>query len=115
SAFTGKLHGKQPAERLKAIDELARFPEPDAARLLIRLGLSDDDEANRRAAYATLLKSKDQPAVCDFLSEQLNNELRRQHHDPNTPLMLAVLMSSSLPDVQKATDRYFEKLSTARD
>jgi hypothetical protein len=53
--------------------------------------------------------------VCDALVTQLNDEMRRQHHEPGTPLLLAVLMSSQLPDVQKATDRYFEKLSTSRD
>ncbi len=115
AAFSGRLRGKQPAARLEAIQELAKFPEPEAAKLLIRLGLNDDDDENRRAAYATLLKSKDQPAVCDLLIDQLNQEVRRQHHDPNTPLLLAVLMSSSLPDVQKATDRHFEKLAAARD
>ena len=50
-----------------------------------------------------------------MLIEQLNQEVRKQNHDRNTPLLLAVLMSSGLPDVQKATDRYFEKLSAARD
>jgi hypothetical protein len=115
AAYTGRLRAKLPADRLKAIEELAKFPDPEAAKLLIKLGLNDDDDSNRRAAYATLLKSKDQPAVCDLLIEQLNQEVRRQHHDPSTPLLLAVLMSSELPDVQKATDRYFEKLSAARD
>jgi hypothetical protein len=115
AAFTGRLRGKQAAARLEAIQELAKFPEPEAARLLIRFGLNDDDDDNRRAAYATLLKSKDQPDVCSVLIDQLNQEVRRQHHDPNTPLLLAVLMSSGLPDVQKATDRYFEKLSATRD
>ena len=115
AAYTGRLRGKQPAARLEAIQELAKFPAPEAARLLIRFGLNDDDEQNRRAAYATLLKSKDQPGVCDLLIDQLNQEVRRQHHDPNTPLLLAVLMSSELTDVQKATDRYFEKLAAARD
>lgn len=115
NAFTGRLRGPKPAGRMEAVNELAKFPEPEAARLLIKFGLNDADDEIRRTAYATLLKSKDQPDVCDFLIDQLNQEMRHQHHDPNTPLLLAVLMSSELTDVQKATDRYFEKLATARD
>src|SRR6185437_7592073 len=74
----------------------------------------DQDEI-RRIAYATLLTFRDQPDVCEFLIDQLNQEMRHQRHDPNTPLLLAVLMSSGLPDVQKSTDRYFERLAAARD
>ncbi|HEX4149192.1 MAG TPA: HEAT repeat domain-containing protein [Pirellulales bacterium] len=115
AGFTSRLRGKDPAARLAAIQELEKFPEPEAAKLLIRFGLADADAEVRRAAYATLLKSKDQPEVCSFLIDQLNQEVRRVKHDSSAPLLLAVLLSSTLADIQKSTDRYFEKLAAARD
>ncbi|HEY5315057.1 MAG TPA: HEAT repeat domain-containing protein [Pirellulales bacterium] len=114
-AYTARLRGKDPAARLAAIRELAKFPEPAAAQLLIRFGLNDANAEVCRAAYATLLGSKDQPEVCAFLIDQLNQEVRHVRHDSSAPLLLAVLLSSRLADIQKSTDRYFEKLAAARD
>ncbi|HEY5313787.1 MAG TPA: HEAT repeat domain-containing protein [Pirellulales bacterium] len=114
--LTAKLRSKQVDSRLDAIKKLAQFPEPDAAKLLLKFALRDTSDQVRRAGYMALVGFKDQAAVCDLLVEQLNRQAKQLRPDPSTPLLLCVLLSSELPDVQKSSLRYVnDKLAPARD
>lgn len=115
-ALRVKLRSRVGKARLEAVRLLAALPGAEPARLLLEQGLRDADEAVRRAAYDGLLKRKNDPVVCAMLVDALNQESRRTRHSAGAPLLLAILLSSDLNDVEKSTLRYVdEKLAPARD
>jgi hypothetical protein len=114
--LTAKLRSKQVNSRLAAVQKLSLFPETESAKLLIKFGLRDSSDLVRKPAYNALLGFKEQPAVCDLLIDQLNHQAKQLRPDPSTPMLLCVLLSSELPEVQKSSLRYVnDKLAAARD
>lgn len=110
-----KLRSKQENTRLDAIKKLAAFPEPDAAKLLVKFALADTSDQVRKAGYETLVGFTRQPAICDLLIDELNQQAKHFRHETSTPLLLCALLSSELPEVQKSSLRYVdEKLATVR-
>jgi uncharacterized protein YegL len=114
--LTAKLRSKQVDSRLDAVKKLAQFPEVEAARLLLKFALRDTSDQVRRAGYTALVGFKNESEVCELLIDQLNRQAKQLRPDPTTPLLLCVLLSSELPDVQKSSLRYVnDKLAPARD
>lgn len=109
TAITAKLRGKAVEGRLEGVAKLVEYPSADAARLLIQYPLRDESPEVRRAAYEALLKFKDTLGVCDYLVDTLNAEAKRAKPDPNSPLFLAVLMSSSIAYVDQSSQRFIEE------
>ena len=115
-SLTRRLQHRDPVERVAALGKLATFPLPDAAKIVIDVGLRDNDEAVRRAAYETLLTYKDSQEVCDAFIDTLNRDARKKRVEPQTPLLLAVLLSSGLENIQQSAMRYFdESLAASRE
>lgn len=115
-AISRRLKHREAAERIAGLQQLAEFPIADAARMVIDVGLKDGDESVRRAAYETLLRFKDSQEVCQAFIDTLNKDARRKRVEPSTPLLLAVLLSSGVENIQQATQRYLEQsLATSRD
>ncbi|HEX4148561.1 MAG TPA: HEAT repeat domain-containing protein, partial [Pirellulales bacterium] len=113
--LTAKLHSRQVDARVAAVQKLAQFPEEEAVKLIIKFGLRDASDLVRRPAYDALLSFKDNHAICDLLIDQLNQQAKQLRPDPSTPFLLCVLLSSSLPEVEKSSLRYVnERLSAAR-
>jgi hypothetical protein len=116
AVIEGKFRNKDVATRLKAVQMLVEYDQPETAEVLIKDGLHDPEEEVRRAAYDALLESRNTPSVCDYLIDRLNQESRRRQHDPVAPLFLATLLSSELGDVQTSSRKFVnEKLAATRD
>jgi len=114
-SLSAKLRVKDVEQRREAVKRLAVFPERETAKLLIQVGLRDTAPEVRSASYDALLKFRDSHEVCDFLVERMNQEARLAKPDANAPLLLGVLLSSTLADVETATLRYLdEKLATVK-
>ncbi|MBS0207349.1 MAG: VWA domain-containing protein [Planctomycetes bacterium] len=110
-----KLRSKTEATRHDGVLQLEAFKDPEAAKLLYQYGLHDPTERVRLAAYEVLMKFKDERPVCDWLVEQLNQESRRPTPNQYSPLLLSVLLSSDLAEVQQTSMRYLnDHLANAR-
>ena len=107
-AIMAKLKSDVAPERAEGVGKLAAFPTPESAKLIIQFGLHDETPEVRRAAYEALLKFKNSLPVCDFLIDTLNLQAKRAKPDPNTPLFLAVLLSSSVPYIEQSSQRFIE-------
>ena len=116
AAIKAKLHQAKLAPRLEAISELGKFPEAESVKILYNLGLHDRTNEVRLATYATLLKLRNERPVCDALIELLNHQARVGKPDAAAALLMGVLLSSALPDVEHSSQRYLdEQLIEARD
>ncbi|HEX4130670.1 MAG TPA: VWA domain-containing protein [Pirellulales bacterium] len=111
-----KLKNPNPDVRREAIASLGDYAFEDSARFLMLYGLVDDVEQNRRTAYDTLLKINRQQEVCDFLIAQLNVESRRGRPGPVPVMVMGVLLSSPIENIDRSTMRYLdEDLPTVKD
>ena len=110
-----RLRNKQPFERIAAVRDLHHYPTVEAAKLLVAVGLKDDTPEVRSAAYDTLLDFKDDAEIARHLLVTLNKETRRGATNPTTLPMLAVLMASSLPDIERDVSAYLDRQAGTRD
>ena len=100
---------------LRALRDAGKYPTIDAAKLVVSVGLKDDAPEVRNAAYDTLLDFKDNAEVARYLLVTVNKETRRGNAGPNTLPMLGVLLSSSLPDIERDVTAYLEKQANGHD
>ncbi|HVU89704.1 MAG TPA: VWA domain-containing protein [Pirellulales bacterium] len=110
-----RLRNKQVFERITALRDAGKYPTPDAAKLIVSVGLKDDAPEVRSAAYDTLLDFKDNAEVARYLLVTVGKETRRGSIGPNALPMLAVLLASSLPDVEHDVTAYLEKQANGHD
>jgi hypothetical protein len=109
-----QLHNKQPSVRVEALGRLQEFPIADAVKL-IQGGLVDEEDEVHEAALATLLKMSGNQEVCDTLLGSVRKSINRKNDAQNAAPLLAVLLSSSLPSVQRETNEFFDKLGGTRN
>jgi hypothetical protein len=110
-----RLRNKQVFERISALRDAGKYPTIDAAKLVVSVGLKDDAPEVRSAAYDTLLDFKDNAEVARYLLVTVNKETRRGGAGPNTLPMIGVLLSSSLPDIERDITAYLEKQANSHD
>ncbi|HEY4311777.1 MAG TPA: hypothetical protein VGN12_20185, partial [Pirellulales bacterium] len=110
-----RLRNKQVFERITALRSAGKYPTLDAAKLVVTVGLKDDAPEVRSAAYDTLLDFKDNDEIARYLLTTVSKETRRGSVGPNTLPMLAVLLASTLPDVEKNVNAYLEKQANSHD
>jgi hypothetical protein len=105
-AFQHKMKKKAPLERVAAFAELAGFPTPEAAGLIVKLGLGDPAEEVRRAASDALRSQHEHPELGKRLLEQLNLTTRRTKMDEAACLVLRALGAYDFPEVQDGIVKY---------
>jgi HEAT repeat protein len=113
-AVVQQLHSKEPSTRAAGLTRLQEFPIADAVKL-IHAGLSDPDEEVQEAALASLLKMNGNQEVCDTLLTIAKKIASRRDDPAGIAPLLAVLLSSNLPTVQRATNEFFDKLASSKN
>ena len=106
------LRSKQPDDRVEALKRLEAFPLADAARM-IQNSLEDPSDEVHRAAYASLLKMSGNQEVCDTLLLMARKANHRTGDGQAAAPLLAVLLSSNLPSVQRDTSEFLEKTAAS--
>ncbi|HEV3020807.1 MAG TPA: VWA domain-containing protein [Pirellulales bacterium] len=96
-----QLRSRKSQTRVAAVRKLAEYPTTDAARLLVQVGLSSQDEDVCKAAHEVLLQFREIQEVCDYLVTEVKKSVNRGGADPGTCRLLAVLLASKLDGVEK--------------
>ena len=106
-----QLRSKQPADRVEAIKSLHAFPIADATRLVC-FSLSDSTDKVRETAYQTLVEMSDNQEVCDTLLAMAKKAVHRKQGAADAAPLLAVLLVSELPSVERETATLLQKLAS---
>ncbi len=110
-----RLRMKQPAERVSAVRQLHDYPSVDSAKMLVTIGLVDNEPSVREAAYYTLLDLKDDEPIARYLFLTMKKDARRAAVNPTTLQLLAVLLSSTMPEIDRDVTAYVEKQTGTHD
>lgn len=110
-----RLRMKQSSERIAAVRQLHDYPSVDAAKMLVTIGLADDEPSVREAAYYTLLDLKDDEPIARYLFLTMKKDARRAAVSPTTLQLLALLLSSTAPEIERDVTAYVEKQTSTHD
>jgi hypothetical protein len=110
-----KLRNKQPFERVAGLRQLHDYPNAEAAKLLVTVGLKDDSAEVRSAAYDTLLDLKDNGEIARYLLVTVNKDTRHGAVNQKTFQLLAVLLASTSPDIEREVGVLLEKQAGTHD
>jgi hypothetical protein len=110
-----KLRSKQTLERVAALRQLHNYPNVDAAKLLVTVGLRDDEPSVRDAAYHTLLDFNDNAEIARYLLLTVNKDTRHGAVNQTTLRLLAVLLASTSPNIDRDVNAYLEKQTGKHD
>ncbi len=102
------LRSKLTEDRVSAVKKLQKFPIADAVKLL-NVSLGDSEPEVRQAAFDTLLDLSDKQEVCDTLMLLAKKAVHRKDDGEMAVPLVAVLLASSLPAVQRDTGEFLEK------
>jgi hypothetical protein len=111
----GKLRSKLPTERITALRQLNDYRNVEAAKLLVTVGLQDDEPAVRDVAYHLLLDFNGDVEIARYLLLVVKKDARRADVNPITFRLLAVLLASASTDVEREVGTFLEKQSTSHD
>ncbi|HVU88922.1 MAG TPA: VWA domain-containing protein [Pirellulales bacterium] len=111
----GRLRSKQVPERIAAVRQLNVYRGVEAARLLVTVGLQDDEPSVRDAAYHQLLDFNDDLDIARYLLQVVKKDGRRADVNPTTFQLLAVLLASKSPDVEREVGTYLEKQTSSHE
>lgn len=103
-----RIKSKKPEARVEAIRELAEYPGEESAKILVLQGLTSKFEEVRKASYETLLEFKDDQAVCDYLFDTINKDLKKGTPREVSSALLGVLLASDLDAVQQQAEETIE-------
>lgn len=110
-----RLHKKQIEERVAAVDDLKQYPTVDAVKFLM-VSLSREKAMEvHEAAYETLVTFKDDQEICDYLLATVTKDSSRRGGVETTAMLLAVLLGSDLPDVERGVLALLENLGGTPD
>jgi len=109
-----QLRSKQTSHRLAALKKLQEFPIADGAKLLYN-SLYDPTEEVRESAYRTLLSLNGNQEVCDTLLLLAKKAVHQKDNGLSAAPLLAILLSSSLPPVERETKAFLEKTAEAKN
>ncbi len=109
-----QLHSKQPSVRADALVRLQEYPIADAVKFA-QAALADEEGEVYEAARSTLLKMSGNQEVCDTLLASVRKNINRKDDAQYAAPMLAVLLSSTLPSVQRETNEFLEKLCASKN
>ncbi|HEX3727285.1 MAG TPA: HEAT repeat domain-containing protein, partial [Pirellulales bacterium] len=103
-----QLRSKDPADRIEALHRLEKVPIAESAKL-IHTCLSDQSDEVREAAYRSLVKLSDNQEVCDALLLLAKKAVHRKDDGLAAAPILAALLSSNLPSVERQTNEFLQK------
>lgn len=107
-AIQTQLRSKQPADRIQAFYKLKKFHDPDAARLVLQLGLKDAAPEVRVAAYETLRAYAGDADVCNLLFASLRKASKAKE-PVGADVLLAVLLASDVEETSKDLTSFLDK------
>lgn len=111
-----QLRSRFTLDRTAAVRRIADFPAMEGSRLILQVGLSDPEPEVRRAAYETLLTWKDDREVCNHLLKSLEKDIRGKNGPSAATPILAVLLASELPEIQRHLSKFLENsLAKSKD
>ena len=110
-----RLHKRQIPDRVEAVADLKQFPTVEAVKFLLTSLPKEKAPEVYQAAYETLFEFKDNSDVCAFLLVTVTKESRRNGGTDTTPMLLAVLLGSDLPEVERDVLALMETLGSTPD
>jgi len=99
-SLTQQLRDKKKENRLAAVGKIETFTTPEAAKLLLFQGLSNNEEEVRRASFDALAKLSGDKEVCGFLKTTIVKQWKGGKPQPETFAGLAILLASELEDIR---------------
>jgi len=106
-----RMRSRQASDRAAALQLLEGRASVDAAKLVVQLGFKDRDADVRKAAFDVLLSFNDRQDVCDFLLTTLRKDTAHAGPPETVFPLLAVLLASKLPEVERDLLEAFDKLA----
>lgn len=116
--FTNQLRARAAEERAVVLRELGRYPDAEAARLIVQYGLRDRTASVYQAATEALTASRGASAVDAFLLELFRDEFaaaKRPYPDFARRLALAVASRRSAATWTELTRRALQSDAEERD
>lgn len=107
---TSQLSSRIAAHRAGALRSLADHPSAEAAKLLVERGLKDRDRSVREAAFDTLLRINDRPAVVDYLAQALRQQTRARKPSDLAAWILPALLAAESADARRQSDELLDEL-----
>jgi hypothetical protein len=104
-----QLRSRQVADRVAALQRIGEFDDPDAAKLVMQLGLRDAAPEVRQAGFDALYGYRNRPEICHMLLGSLKKVAKAKQPDPGADVMLAVLLSSDQSEVAEELNPFLEK------
>lgn len=89
-----QLRSRHVVDRVVALQQIGEYDDPDAAKLVVQLGLRDSAPEVRQAAFGVLHGYRNQPDICHLLLASLKRAIRANPPSPGAEVLLAVLLSS---------------------
>lgn len=108
-----QLKAKRLDVRVAAIRKLEAYPLVESAKLLVQQGLASPDEELHQAAYATLLKFRNQPEICSYLQETVTAGMQTDGLSPATTGAIGVLLAAEAADLRQAAQAFLERIAGA--
>jgi hypothetical protein len=106
-AVQTQLHSRLTLDRVDALQRLADFPPLEGARLVLQVGLTDQEPEVRDAASAALLVWKDNADVAGLLLKSLDKEVKKSTGMPVLPVV-KVLAESELPETGQRLGKFLD-------
>src|SRR4051794_28434950 len=99
-SLTQQLRDKKKENRLAAVSKLEALVTPEAAKLLLFQGLSNNEEDVRRASFDALAKLSSDKEVCGFLKTTVVKQWKAGKPQPETCAGLAILLGSDIDEIR---------------
>jgi von Willebrand factor type A domain len=105
-----KTHSKVAAERVSGMQELGKYPVPDAAELLLKFGLVDREVEVRAAARAAMGEYKDHPEIAQRLLDLLKVTGRKQGLTVATANLLIAQGAFESEEIDTTITKYLDEV-----
>ena len=78
TSFLKEMKKRVPTARAEAVAAIAKVPRPETADLLIKRGLTDDDDNVQQAARKSLRVIAQDPTTASHMAEELKRSVKKQ-------------------------------------
>jgi von Willebrand factor type A domain/HEAT repeats len=105
-----QLRDRNAATRIAAVRKLENYPTVEAAKLLLPV-LASSDEEFRRASFAALARLNGNRDICNYLKQAVAKQWKQAKPQPEGLAAMAVLLASELSDVQQETSSLLSEVA----